>query len=134
MRILTAVFAVVLAAALAGCGGSDKTEAKPGTNAPPSSAPATAVVRGRLLAVGGPAPGTPRPMSGTVTITGPDGSTTKTQVDQTGTFEIGLYPGTYRIHGSSPSFDDGALCSTDPPSTKLAAGKTVTANVYCQMR
>lgn len=135
MRILKAAAAVILlAATVAGCGGSDKPAAKAGTNAPPSTAPATATVRGRLLAVGGPAPGTARPVAGTVTFTGPNGSTTKTQVDKTGRFEIGLYPGTYRIRGSSPSFNDGAPCATDPATTRLTAGTTVTADVYCQMR
>jgi ABC-type glycerol-3-phosphate transport system substrate-binding protein len=135
--IATGAAALLLTATLAGCGGKEpaaKTRTTTPPTTPPTSAPATATVRGRLLAVGGPAPGDPRPMSGTVTFTGPDGSTTKTRVDKTGAYEIGLYPGRYTIQGSSPTFDGGAPCNTSPPTTTLTAGKTTTANVYCQMR
>jgi hypothetical protein len=129
-----AALCAVLLLTVAGCGGGAAKQPKANTSVPPTSAPATGIVQGRLLAVGGPAPGDPRPMAGTVTFIGPDGSTAKAPVDKTGRFSIGLYPGLYRIRGSSPTFDRGAVCSTRPASTTLIAGKTVTANVYCQMR
>jgi hypothetical protein len=79
--------------------------------------------------------GKPKSIAGTVVFKGPGGSTTKTQVDATGKFAIGLYPGTYTIEGSSPLYEDGkGRCVTDPATTVLKAGTTVTANVYCQIK
>lgn len=134
MRTIAATAAVLLLTGLAGCGGTD-SKPKPNNAAPPTAAPATAMVQGRLLMVGGPAPGKGQPIAGTVTFTGPDGSVTKTQVDESGAFAIGLYPGTYTIAGTSPVFNDGkGRCITDPVKTKLAAGKTVTADVACPVK
>lgn len=134
MRTIATAATVLLLAGLAGCGGTD-SKPKPNNAAPPTAAPATAMVQGRLVMVGGTAPGKGRPISGTVTFTGADGSVTKTQVDETGTFAIGLYPGTYTIAGTSPVFNDGkGRCITDPAKTKLVAGKTVTTDVACPVK
>ncbi len=133
--IATAAAAVLLATTLTGCGGGDKPEPKAGPTAPPTSPPATGMVQGRLVTVGGPAPGTAKPVPGTVTFQGPDGSTTRTEVDESGRFAIGLYPGSYQIRGTSPTVQDGKLeCSTEKPRTTLTAGRTVTADVLCSIR
>ena len=134
-RVRTASLALAcsLALALSGCGGGEK-KSEPDTSVPPS-APSTAMVQGTLQFSGGPAGTKPRPVAGTVLFRGPGGSTTKAEVDSSGKFAIGLYPGTYTIEGTSPQYDGGkGRCTTDPATTKLTAGKTVTANVYCQVR
>lgn len=127
---LTAIIAVALALGLAGCGGGGKPGPKPTLGTPTSG-----LVQGRLVEIGGPTPGDPRPISGTVTFKGPDGSVTKAEIDDSGHFSIGLSPGRYQIRGTSPLYNDGkATCSTDPPTTTLRAGSTVTANVVCSIR
>ena len=137
----TLATAVVLTLALTGCGGHEKKKPDADTSHPPT-APTTALVQGTLQFSGGPAgptsgpaQGKPKSIAGTIVFKGPNGSTTKTQVDATGKFAIGLYPGTYTIEGSSPLYEDGkGRCATDPATTTLTAGRTVTADVYCQIK
>jgi hypothetical protein len=59
-----------------------------------------------LIAVGGPAPGSPRPIAAEFRVTGPGGSTTG-RADRHGRFALLLEPGTSRftITGHAPESD-----------------------------
>jgi hypothetical protein len=126
----------VLALGLSGCGGDDEPKPKVAEpTAPPSSLPASVgTVQGRLLLVGGPAPGAESAAPGKLRITRP-GSSVKADIGEDGTYAIQLAPGSYRITATSPKYDNSdGTCRTDPPVTVIAAGKTVTADVYCVMK
>ena len=131
---LAAVVATLaLALALAGCGGSEKQKPDADTSVPPPG-PTAAMVQGTLEMVGGPAPGKPQPVAGTVTITSADGSVTKAVVDESGKYAIGLFPGRYTIRGTSPQINDGkSTCTTEKKTVTLTADKTVTADVVCSV-
>ena len=133
-RVKSLALGCILVLALSGCGGND-SKPKAHTPAPPTGQP-TGMLQGTLETVGGPAPaGKPKPVAGTVTITGADGSTTKAPVDESGKFAIGLYPGSYRVRGTSPLVDDGkTVCTTEQAKVDLVAGKTVTADVVCSIK
>jgi hypothetical protein len=133
VRSAALVLGCLLALGVAGCGGEDKPEAS-GPTAPPSALPASVgTVQGRLLMVGGPAPGAPDPVPGRLTIKG-TGSTLHADIGKDGTYAIQLAPGRYRITATSPSIDDGAMtCTTAPATTTLTAGRTVTADVVCSV-
>lgn len=131
--IAASAAAVLLAASLAGCGGDHSTK-KIDTSVPPTGQP-TGIIQGTLQLVGGPPSSKPKPIAGTVTFTGPGGSTTKAQVDESGKFAIGLYPGKYVVRGTSPLYQDGKLgCVTAEPKITVVAGKTVTADLGCSIK
>ncbi|MFL6159229.1 MAG: hypothetical protein ACJ72D_24350 [Marmoricola sp.] len=124
---------LLLATTLTACGGSDP-EHKAGTSVPPTGQP-TGMLQGTLQMVGGMSGATPEPVPGTITIAGPGGSVTKTEVDASGRFAIGLFPGSYRVRGTSPKFNESkGTCRTSEASTKLTAGATVTIEVDCQRK
>jgi len=56
-------------------------------------------VEGTLEATGGPAPGLPRPVSGSVVVTGPGATTTRVHVGADGSFTLHLAGGTYTVSG-----------------------------------
>ncbi|WP_148044916.1 hypothetical protein [Nocardioides marmorisolisilvae] len=123
----------ILVLVLSGCGGGEKKKPDADTSIPPPG-PAAAMVRGTLEMVGGPAPGKPQPVGGTVTITSASGSVTKATVDSTGKYAIGLFPGRYTIRGTSPQINDGkTTCTTEKKTITLVALKTVTADVVCSI-
>lgn len=89
-------------------------------------------VRGLLLLVGGPAPGSPTATSGTITIR--DSSEYRARVDGAGRFEVAAEPGTYEVTGTSPEYGSGKyLCRATRPVV-VTSGKTTRVAVYCQMR
>ena len=63
-------------------------------------------VRGRLIFMGGPAPGAWPVTPGVVTLRG--SSITKVAVDARGRFQVTTDPGTYRVTGSSREFAHSA--------------------------
>lgn len=134
MKPLVLALGCVLSLGVVGCGGEDKPAAAPPT-APPSTPPtALATVQGKLLMVGGPAPGVQEPAPGTLTIKRAASSVTA-EIGEDGTFAIQLPEGRYRITATSPGYLEGrGLCVTDPAETTLTAGKTVTSDVYCSMK
>lgn len=130
------VASLLLATSLAGCGGSDGSDPKPraDTSVPPTGQP-TGMLQGTLQMVGGVSGATPEPVPGTITIAGPGGSVTKTEVDESGRFAIGLFPGSYQVRGTSPKFNGSrGTCRTSEASTRLSAGDTVTVEVDCQRK
>ena len=71
-------------------------------------------VTGLLVRVGGPAPGSPVPLPGTVVARTPAGGQFTTTTGKNGRFQLSLPPGAYRLTGHSPQvMGDGQqeLCS-----------------------
>jgi hypothetical protein len=93
---------------------------------------ATGILHGRLLAAGGPSIALPRPLPGTVTVTGPHGQQSVT-VGKDGTYSLAAPPGSYTITGHSPRYGDNtATCKTTAKTVRLTTGKTQTRDVLCQ--
>ena len=93
--------------------------------------PVTATIDGRLLAVGGPAPGTARPLPGTVIVRTPT-SEISVPVGNDGRYSAEVPPGRYEIEGHSPLYGSGKYLCRALKSASPAANETTTANVYCQ--
>jgi hypothetical protein len=93
------VLLVAATALLSGCSGAASDAGSSVTASPTPSSQGT--LHGRLIRVGGPAPGAAVPLAGAVTISGPTASRDVT-VGTDGTFSIDLPPGKYTILGHSP--------------------------------
>jgi hypothetical protein len=122
--------------------GGGRSNAKPGTPcAQPgqdtwfvSGAPSLDIgrVHGHLSAVGGPAPGSRKPLSGEVTATGPQVTRT-VQVGPDGNFSLTLPPGNYTLTGHGPDYGGGrAVCRTADSTVHVRTSRAVTADVVCQ--
>ena len=81
-------------------------------------------ISGHLYRVGGPAPGLPSPMPGTIYVSG--GPSVPAGSD--GSFSVAVSPGTYTLSGQSP---DG-LCRARHPVT-VQAGEVVKVDVICDI-
>jgi hypothetical protein len=100
---------------------------------PPASAgQGDGVVRGVLLLVGGPAPGSPRATSGTITLRG--SSEYRVQAMGGGHFMVRAEPGTYEVTGTSPDYGSGTYLCRATRSVVVTAGETTRVAVNCQMR
>jgi hypothetical protein len=95
MRWYPVVAPVLLAVAVSACAG--------GVSPTTSGLVRT---RGVIVTVGGPAPGSPRPIAAEFRVAGAGGSTTG-RADRHGRFTLLLHPGTYRITitGHGPESD-----------------------------
>ena len=117
---------------LASCGGTSGalTPGSP-TRGVPSSGSVT--LSGHLYVVGGPAPGLPRPIPGTVVAQRPGGSYAVT-VGSDGEYTMQLPPGTYTVTGTSWRYNGGS--GDCPPSNAVTVvrDQARTADVYCHMR
>jgi len=92
----------------------------------------TGVVQGTLEAVGGPAPGTPRPLKGSITLRGSDATIFTATAGSDGVFLVRVPIGTYAITGRSPLYDGGDVqCPSSGPVT-LTVGATIRVVVACQ--
>jgi len=117
-----------LAGLLAACS-SGPHPAGPAT----TPAPAEGTLTGHLYAVGGPAPGAPRPWPGTITLTGL-GVHLVIGVGAGGRYSVRVPAGTYAVAGRSPLYQDGAgACRATGPVT-VASGHRTEADVLCQLR
>jgi hypothetical protein len=134
VKSTAAAVGLLFAFTLAGCGGGDP-KTSPDPTAPPSTLPASVgTLQGRLMMVGGPVANTSTPVPGKLTIEG-NGSTVHADIGEDGRFEIQLAVGAYQISATSPKYNNGkGTCFTSPPVKVLAAGKTVTADVLCQIK
>lgn len=119
-----AVLALALVASVAGCR-ADR-HLGPG----PSSGPPAGVVNGQLLMVGGPSPGMHRPLSGTITLRGKQGSV-ETRAGNDGRYTISLPSGVYEVEGHSQQYGS-AKCQAASPAT-VAPSRTVRIDVLCQV-
>lgn len=86
---------------------------------------------GHLYMVGGPAPGTPRAVEGTVVATGPDGRHTAT-VGADGSYTMQLAPGTYTVTGTSPQYGEGKSPCPANGTVAVVQSEVRTADAYCQ--
>jgi hypothetical protein len=92
-------------------------------------------ITGRLLRVGGPAPGSPVPLSGSVTAAAPGGHPSATvSVGKNGRFTIRNLPvGRYRLTGTSPLIDSGHATCSAAASVRLRTGRVSHADVICSI-
>lgn len=130
--VLPRLLLLALVFSVTGCSGGDQPSKAPSTQA----APEFATIEGRLLAVGGPLPGDPRPMKhGTITLTGQDGSRIQGQIDATGHYAIGVSPGRYRILARSKDYLAGREdCLPAKRLVVLEKGATATVDLFCSLR
>jgi hypothetical protein len=98
----------------------------------PKSAAMETTVVGTLEAVGGAAPGKPRPLAGTVTLQGPDRYTVP--VTSNGRFRAEVTPGRYTLTGRSPAYQGGAAACQAADTVKAVRGVTTSVDVLCQER
>jgi hypothetical protein len=100
-----------------------------------SAGPASAegILAGHLYAVGGPAPGAPRPWPGTVTLTGP-GVHRAIRVGAGGGYSVLVPAGTYAVAGRSPLYQDGAGACRAAGPVMVTSGHRTRADVLCQLR
>lgn len=117
----------VLILSVSGCGAEDK-------EAPSSDfldESPTALVSGRLLQVDSTG-SNPKPVAGTVILSGKDGAKVTTEVERDGTFEVRVYPGTFQVTGTSPQPDGGAAqCAAQDSATTVSAEAPTSVDVLC---
>jgi hypothetical protein len=92
----------------------------------------TGVVQGRLEAVGGPGPGTPRPLKGSITLRDSDGTIFTATAGSDGAFLVRVPIGTYAITGRSPVYDSGNVDCPSSGPVSLTVGATIRVLVACQ--
>jgi hypothetical protein len=94
---------------------------------------AKGTIRGRLLAVGGPAPGTARPLPGTVTLQNAvTHLKTIVHVNADGRYLTTVAVGRYAIEGRSPLYGSGKYrCKAFKDATASVAAPAV-VDVFCQ--
>jgi hypothetical protein len=97
------------------------------------SAPASqqGVVGGRLVQVGGPAPGVARPVAGAVIAIEKDGSAKTAVVASSGRFRVELPPGTYTFEGTSA---DGMQHCADKHPVVVTSTRVASTQVECPIR
>jgi hypothetical protein len=100
-----------------------------------STAPARGMgtLVGHLNRVGGPAPGSPLGISGTVTARGNHGSST-VETSPDGSFSVQLPAGTYTVNGHSRQYNHGATTCTAPRNVTIQSDQTVSIRVLCQLK
>ncbi len=106
----------------------------------PSVTTATGVegtVTGTFAAVGGAAPGLPRPLPGQVTAANTAGRKFTVTVGKSGRFGLSLPAGVYRLTGRSPMFSVNGVertCAADQPLRVRAGKKTLGVEVVCPLK
>ncbi|HTG46168.1 MAG TPA: hypothetical protein VK646_00755 [Actinomycetota bacterium] len=87
----------------------------------------TTTISGHYYREGGPAPGLPTPLPGTIHISGrgsvPAGSD--------GSFSVAVSPGTYTLTASSPHINGGKDPCGRPRTVTVRSGEHVTVNIFC---
>jgi hypothetical protein len=99
--------------------------------------PSYGSVNGRFLAIGGPAPGLPRPKPGTGTVVFTDARTGRAQTVDTrtgGTFGSAIPPGSYTVVGHISSYQGGRVGCAARGSVTVHADTPARINVYCEER
>jgi hypothetical protein len=94
--------------------------------------PESGRVTGALEAVGGPAPGTPRPLPGRVFFKSVGGELHVASVATDGKFSLILPAGSYTVTGRSRQYEGGNLDCRASGAVTVAAGGTVHVLVSCQ--
>ena len=93
---------------------------------------ATGVVQGTLEAVGGPGPGTARPLNGSIALRDSSGTVFTATAASDGVFLIRVPIGIYAITGRSPLYDSGDVDCQSSGAANLTANATIHVVVMCQ--
>ena len=123
MRKATRVWALTVALALSGCGTSGATP--------------TGTVTGQLLRVGGPAPGSPVAIPGSVTLQEVStGRRFRASTATDGRFSVKVPAGTYEVSGQSPQVlsNNREIVGTAGSVVRVQANETSRANVHISIR
>ena len=106
------LFLAALGVALAACSSGGAPRVRDGT------------IQGRFVIIGGPAPGTPRAISGPVEIVDRTGTTRTVEAGSDGRFSVSVPAGRYTLTGRS--------CAT-PSDVEVRAGATASVQVACHV-
>ena len=90
----------------------------------------TGTVTGHLFAVGGPAPGLPRPLPGSVLVSGQDEF--RVTVGSDGRYSVPVPEGTYEVSGRSPLYQGGHDVCHATSRVAVTTDSVSTADVFCQ--
>ena len=116
------VLMAIASSALVGCTASSLSSTDSGSGR----------VAGTLEAVGGPPPGTPRPLPGTVVLQETNGAAVRSvRVDSNGRFVVSVMPGSYKASGSSPQYEGGRSTCVAPRLIVKKAATTIVV-IMCQ--
>lgn len=132
---LAPLVVLVAAAAVGGCSAGDRTSTSAATSARDTSGgeAKTGTLTGYVVYVGGPAPGSPRPVAGGAVMFAGTERTTTAMSDH-GHFSAELEPGVYVVTATSPDYKSGrAVCEAAHP-VRVSAGRTASTHVICQVR
>ncbi len=112
--------ALAAAAVLAGCSGSvGDQRAVSGSGAGDPRA-----VAGTFVRVGGPAPGSPFPLPGSITARAANGKTFTATAGSSGRFTLSLPPGRYKVTGRSPLIGGGQVTCPATAELRVSSGAT----------
>ena len=90
-------------------------------------------ISGRLLAVGGPSPGSPRPLRGEIVVTDASGASVATvEVPSDGSFSVVVPAGNYTVEGRSKYYNGGRTACFARKPVVIADGTSVETDVFCQ--
>jgi len=104
---------------LAGCGG------RPGYHQ---------TVLGRFVRVGGPAPGSPFPLPGTISARAATGEVVTATAGPDGRFKLSLPPGSYRVTGRSPLMQSGQMICAATAELHISRGQSArSVTVICSI-
>ena len=92
-------------------------------------------VTGKFVRVGGPAPGSPVPLPGTITARSVTGQKFTATATRNGRFELFLPPGRYRVTGRSPLMQSGQMICGATTGLRVTRGKAAgPVTVICSIR
>jgi len=134
-RVGTCVIGLVVCIAACSSGGGKHAapttlKAKaPTTLAPATSQPSTGTLAGTLRAVGGPAPGIDRAISGPITIVDPHGRRWRVRASARHGFAVKLPTGSYQVTGGGVN---GSIECYGPSRVLVARDQTTRVPVVCE--
>ncbi len=99
---------------------------------PDSSVKRRVTVTGVLEAVGGPAPGSPRPLSGTIYLRSESQSTVNAPAGRAGRFSVSLLAGSYTVTGRSSEYEGGHAGCPGPRLVVVYNRPVPPVEVSCQ--
>jgi len=91
-------------------------------------------VPGRFVRVGGPPPGSPVPLPGTITARAVTGGTFTATAGNSGRFTLSLPPGSYHVTGRSPLMQSGQMICVATAELRVTRSKPAdSVNVVCSI-
>ncbi len=92
-------------------------------------------VHGTFVRVGGPAPGSPVSLPGTITARTSTGQTFTATTGRNGRFTLSLPPGSYHVTGRSPLMQSGQMICAATADLRVTQGKPASPiTVVCSVR